>query len=54
MTTTTTTTVHLATPAARTRCGAPKPLDRVNGWTAYRSEVTCAACLSTLSTLSTN
>jgi hypothetical protein len=41
--------VHLHTPTGRTYCGAPPPVDRANGWTAYRSEATCHACLSGLS-----
>jgi hypothetical protein len=41
--------VHLHTPTGRTYCGAPRPADRVNGWTAYRSECTCPDCLATLS-----
>lgn len=40
--------VHLHTPTGRTYCGAPAPADRVNGWTAYRSEATCPGCLATL------
>lgn len=38
-------TVHLHTPTGRTYCGAPPPADRVNGWTAYRSEATCPDCV---------
>ena len=41
--------VHLHTPNSRTYCGAPAPADRVNGWTAYKSDATCEACLATLS-----
>lgn len=40
--------VHLHTPTGRTYCGAPAPSDRVNGWTAYRSEASCSDCLATL------
>lgn len=39
--------VHLHTPTGKTYCGAPAPVDRVNGWTAYRSECTCPGCLAT-------
>lgn len=42
--------VHLHTPTGRTYCGAPPPADRVNGWTAYRSDATCPSCLSGLTT----
>ena len=43
--------IHLHTPTGRTYCGAPPPDDRVNGWTAYRSDATCPACLGPLATV---
>lgn len=41
--------VHLHPPtSAQPECGAPIPADRMNGLTAYRSEITCAGCKATL------
>jgi hypothetical protein len=43
------TPVHLHRPTSpRPVCGAPVPVDRAAGLTAYRSEVTCEACRATL------
>lgn len=41
--------VHLHGPVSGPRCGAPWPEDRKRWTTAYRSEITCDACLATLS-----
>lgn len=43
-------TVHLHTPtSAAPVCGAAVPTDRSAALTAWRSKVTCRACLATLS-----
>lgn len=41
--------VHLHGPVSGPVCGADVPADRKRGMTAYSTDVTCGACLGTLS-----